>query len=456
MNDRPEPGVGSFFMISFGMLERLCLILKKRTVSITPARLSGWLRVMPSKSMSHRAAICAALAGKSAVKNVGLSDDVIATCRVLNLLGYSCYLNGTELFAAGRINNFNASASLRLADCGESGSTLRLLLPLALDGIPTRFTGRGRLLSRPMKPYLDLFGARGVSVCHTPEYIDVCGQLSAGLYSLPGDVSSQFISGLMFALPRLDGDSIIELTSPLESRSYVELTLRALAAFGVEITSTMCHGRECYEIPGRQIFKSARVSVEGDYSHAAFWLVAGAIGGGISLSGLDMDSAQGDAAIIDILRKMNTDIEWHDGELRVYPSRLRGAEINISQTPDIFPILSVAACAAEGETILTGGGRLRVKESDRLSAMAEELSKLGAEVRETRDSLYVRGGGKLRGGAVSAHADHRIAMSMAVAASVCEGKVEIDDADCVKKSAPDFWNEYASAGGGYEFECGVR
>lgn len=406
---------------------------------------------MPSKSVSHRAAICAALAGDSTVKNIGLSEDIIATCGVLNLLGYGCELNGDELRSVGRTKT---GGQRRLADCGESGSTLRLLLPLALDGIPTRFIGRGRLLSRPMKPYQELFSARGVSFDQTPEYIDVSGDLTAGHYLLPGDVSSQFVSGLMLALPRLDGNSVIELTSPLESVSYVELTLRSLAMFGVEVVMGKRAGREYYEIHGGQTFKPARTTVEGDYSHAAFWLVAGVTGGDISLSGLDPESVQGDAAIIDILKKMNADIEWRGGELQARPSCLRGAEINISQTPDIFPILSVAACAAKGSTVLTGGARLRVKESDRLAAVAGELAALGAVVREVGDSLCVEGGDRLHGGAVSASADHRIAMSMAVAASLCEGEVVIDDADCVKKSAPDFWTEYAAVGGRYKFESG--
>lgn len=288
---------------------------------------------------------------------------------------------------------------------------------------------------------------------HTPKYIDVRGKLESGVFTLRGDVSSQFVSGLMLALPRLAGDSLIELSSPLESRSYVLLTMQALSAFGVKITKTEKDGLEAYEIPGGQTFCPARVKAEGDYSHAAFWLVAGALGGGAKLLGLDKNSSQGDAAIVGILRRMNADIEWEGGELTVRPSKLKGTDVDISQTPDIFPVLAVAACAAEGGTRLFGGARLRVKESDRLAAMATELAKLGANVSETADTLCIRGG-RLRGGDVSAHADHRIAMSLAVAASICDGQVRIDDAGCVRKSAPDFWLEYASAGGKYKLEGG--
>lgn len=419
----------------------------KKSVLITPASLSGTLKIMPSKSVSHRAAICAALAGGSVVDNIGLSEDIHATVGALAALGFGCELDGSSLRSGGKAEPAKATE----IDCGESGSTLRLLLPLALDGGPARFTGRGRLLERPMAPYAEMFQKRGIYMEHTPKYIDVRGKLESGVFSLRGDVSSQFVSGLMFALPRLAGDSLIELSSPLESRSYALLTIQALATFGVKISETRRDGLEAYEIPGGQAFRPAHVRVEGDYSHAAFWLVAGALGGGARLQGLDKNSFQGDAAIIDILKKMNADIEWEGGELTVRPSRLEGADVDISQTPDIFPILAVAACAAEGETRLYGGARLRVKESDRLSAMATELAKLGANVSEGGDTLRVRGG-RLRGGGVSAHADHRIAMSLAVAASICEDSVRIDDAGCVRKSAPDFWLEYASAGGKYQLE----
>lgn len=427
----------------------------KRAAVITPFPLAGRAAIMPSKSISHRLAVCAALAGNSTVSNIGLSDDIFMTRGALASLGFSCELVGPELCAGSAARK---AAARRFVECGESGSTLRLLLPLALDGTSTRFTGKGRLLARPIEPYAEMFRGRGATFRHTREYIEVRGRLTPGVYSLRGDVSSQFVSGLMLALPRLDGDSLIELTTPLESGSYVDLTVNALECFGVEVVGSENGGLLRFEVPGGQTFRPGRASVEGDYSHAAFWLVAGAVGGGFSLSGLRAESAQGDAAVIEILRRMNADIGWRGGELSVNASRLRGTEIDIAQTPDIFPVLSVAACVAEGETVFRGGRRLRMKESDRLAAMASELAKLGAAVRETEDALYVSGapGGKLRGGRVSAHADHRIAMSLAVAASVCGSEVRIDDADCVKKSAPDFWREYAAAGGKYNIESEAR
>ena len=415
--------------------------------------MSGDIGIMPSKSVSHRAAVCAALAGEGEVRGIGRSLDIQATCGALNSLGFRCEFSGSLLRAAGARRT---PAQSRVVECGESGSTLRLLLPLALDGVPTKFTGKGRLMERPMKPYEDMFTGLGIEFEHTPGGIKVLGKLESGVFFLPGDVSSQFISGLLFALPRLNGPSSVILTSPLESRSYVVLTIRTLAAFGIEIRGVVKNGRECFEIPGGQAYRPSRVSVEGDYSHAAFWSVAGAMGGGALLRGLDKNSAQGDAAIIDILRKMNADIEWQGGELCVRPSRLRGAKIDISQTPDIFPALAVAAAAAEGDTELCGGSRLRIKESDRLSAMARELAALGADVRESADALYVKGRGRLSGGSVSAHADHRIAMSLAVAASVCEKAVIIDDAECVRKSAPDFWQEYSGMGGVFRLSDEVR
>lgn len=202
-------------------------------------------------------------------------------------------------------------------------------------------------------------------------------------------------------------------------------------------------------IPGNQRFSPAAVSVEGDFSHAAFWLAAGTLGGGAALSGLKKESKQGDAKIAELLRRMGATVEWSGDKLHAAPSKLRGTEIDVSQTPDLFPILAVLAACAEGETRLINAARLRIKESDRLAAMAAELSALGAEVKEGTDSLTVAGGGGLRGGAASAHNDHRIAMSLAVAASACGGELTIDDANCVKKSAPGFWNEYRAMGGSF-------
>lgn len=416
----------------------------KKGITITPKPLAGTIKIMPSKSMSHRMAICAALAGGSQVRSLGLSEDITATCRVLRGLGCEMELTGDTLTTGPKKEPPREAEPL---DCGESGSTLRFIIPLALDGKRRRFTGQGRLMSRPQAEYERIFTERGIDFIRSDDYIEVCGRLRPGVFEVRGDVSSQFISGLLFALPALDGDSRIVVTTPPESRGYIELTLSALA--GVGIKAAWDDGGRALNVPGRQRFAPAAVTVEGDFSHAAFWLAAGAVGGGAELTGLKKDSLQGDAMIVELARRMGAAVEWRGEKLCVARSKLRGAEIDVSQTPDLFPALSVLAACAEGETRLTGAARLRIKESDRLAAMAAELAALGAEVREGEDSLTITGGGKLRGGAVSAHNDHRVAMSLAVAASACVGETTIDDAECVKKSAPDFWKEYRAMGGSF-------
>lgn len=420
--------------------------MKNVSVTITPRPLSGEIKIMPSKSMSHRLAICAALAGDSRVRSLGLSEDIMATCRALRGLGCQMELNSDMLATRSKKSVSNDTAPL---DCGESGSTLRFLIPLALDGRRRRFTGRGRLLNRPQEEYARLFAEREIEFIQKEDYIELCGRLRPGLFKIRGDVSSQFISGLLFALPTLGGDSRIEITTRLESRSYIDLTLAALAEFGVMAEWEEDERGCALNIPGNQRFSPAAVSVEGDFSHAAFWLAAGTLGGGAALSGLKKESKQGDAKIAELLRRMGATVEWSGDKLHAAPSKLRGTEIDVSQTPDLFPILAVLAACAEGETRLINAARLRIKESDRLAAMAAELAALGAEVKEGTDSLTVAGGGGLRGGAASAHNDHRIAMSLAVAASACGGELTIDDANCVKKSAPGFWNEYRAMGGSF-------
>jgi 3-phosphoshikimate 1-carboxyvinyltransferase len=416
---------------------------------------------MPSKSMSHRALVCAALAkGESLVAPLVPSGDVTATLACLCGMGliqtqgleplpgesglYCCRLRGGLA---------PAPEGTRIAPCGESGSTLRFLMPLALDGHgPVRFEGSARLLERPLDPYRQLFAeqGRGQSGNHGIEWISqrgaitLQGQLHTGSFGLPGDVSSQFISGLLFALPRLPGDSVVCLTGPVESRGYIELTLSALAQAGVEGFWT---DERTLRVPGGQTPRAGAFAVEGDWSHAAFYLVAGLVGGPLRLTGLHRESLQGDRAVVEILRGMGGKIAWEDGGCTAQPSTLRGGSIDASQVPDLVPALAVAACAAHGRTVIHGAARLRIKESDRLAALCAELSALGAKISEQADGLVIDGHGALPGGGVGSHNDHRIAMALAVAAALCEGPVELTGGESVAKSAPAFWEEYALLGG---------
>ena len=428
------------------------------TYKISPHSIHGSVLVPSSKSMGHRMCICAGLAGNNCVvDNIAISKDIEATNRCLEGLGVD--VSSVPSLHKGRTafqyswNHIFPSGPVT-ADCGESGSTLRFFIPLgALCKVPFTFEGQGKLVSRPLQPYYDIFNKQKLRY-RTAENgqlpLTVAGRLKPGDYVLPGDVSSQFISGLLFALPLLDGDSTLKILPPLESASYIELTLDSLRVFGIEILKTdSLH----YKIPGNQQYKTpeARVQVEGDWSQAAFWLVAGAIGSreGLCCHGLSGTSLQGDKAVLGILQSMGVSISAKGDAFTVMPSRLHGCEIDAADCPDLVPVLSVAAALAEGTTHIVNAGRLRIKECDRLAAMHSGLVKLGADITEEPEGLIIKGKPEgLTGGAVvDAWNDHRIAMSMAVAALACKEPVTLTGGESVSKSYPEFWNDYASVGG---------
>lgn len=423
--------------------------------TVSPGSLSGSVRVIPSKSASHRSVMLAAMAkGTSQVEPLQFSRDIEATLACAKALGLIADAQLADHTLPGFISASIQSAEsaeaqlLRTLDCGESGSTLRFFIPLALDGRgPVRFIGHGRLMQRPLDVYEQLFTPMGVRWELEGDALTVEGKLQSGEYALRGDVSSQFITGLLLALPRLDGDSVIRITTKLESRAYVELTRRIQQSFGVV---SRWEDEQTLVVPGNQQSVSpGTVSVEGDWSHAAFYLVAGAIGnrGPVTLTGLDMESTQGDRAIVDILKKMGADIRVNNDALTVHPSRLHGESIDVMQTPDLVPVLAVAMAAAEGESRITGAARLRIKESDRLAAMHKALSACGCDVTELPDGLVICGGKALHGAAIDGCNDHRIVMAMAVASAIADGELIISDAQAVAKSAPAFWEEFESLGG---------
>ena len=403
-------------------------------VTITPGLLSGAITPPPSKSQAHRVLIAAALAeGVSMLKNVALSQDIEATLRCLEALGASFRWEGDTLAVTGLAGKPASGGELPLLDCGESGSTLRFLIPiaLALRG-GGRFTGRGRLMERPQGPYFDLFREKGISFEQKDGVLTVSGRLEPGTFSLPGNVSSQFITGLLYALPLLSGESEILLTTPLESRGYVDMTLDALERFGVRVEWGDC-GR--FSIPGGQTFQARDLAVEADWSNAAFWYAAIGLGSQLELDGLNAFSSQGDMRIVPYYLKM----------------RGKGpVELDVSQCPDLVPALAAqAALRGEGLTTrLVNAARLRMKESDRLATVTEVLNALGADVEEHDDHLVIRGKDALPGGVtVSGHNDHRIAMMAAVAATGCGAPVTITGAECVRKSYPNFWDDYEALGG---------
>jgi len=444
-------------------------------IKIFPRKLKGTVKIPASKSIAHRAIICVSLgAGAGKLYDLTTSDDINATIAAMEALGaiLGQETDGLQVIGMrrgddgarwaekfglqtwrlhGQGNKGGRNNPLLTIDCAESGSTLRFLVPITLvrkGG--ARFTGRGRLGQRPMEPYFRIFERQGISFSQSPGPeldLTVKGELQPGEFFLPGDVSSQFISGLLFALPLLKGNSTIHITTPLESKAYINMTIKVMRDFGVEVFSD---GGSTFKVEGRQRYQSRDYLIEGDYSQAAFFLAAGALGAEVEVTGLQADSLQGDKEILNIIRKMGGQIRQGDEGLAARPGEdgLKAAIIDASQCPDLVPVLSVMAALSRGTTEIIRAERLRLKESDRLQAMATELNKLGARVTERPDGLIIEGVEQLKGGVeLSSHNDHRIAMSLAVAAVCCREPVVIDGSECVQKSYPHFWQDYQLLGG---------
>ena len=431
-----------------------------KKVEIIPRKLGGTITIPPSKSVSHRAVMCAALAeGESRITNILLSDDITATCEAMAALGASIDYNkqndGTYILIIRGTSEMNAKNIT--VDCIESGSTLRFIVPLmALHADNACVTGRARLVKRPMGPYYKIFDEQNINYTKEIEGQELplhfSGELNSGTYCLDGSISSQFITGLLFALPLLEGDSEIVITTPLESKPYIDITLDVMKQFGIAIKHD---NYERFWIKGGQKYKASDYRVEGDFSQGAFWLVGGILGKGILCEDLSPQSCQGDNAIVEIIRAMKGDVQQKENAYYAKPSVTEGTVIDVSQCPDLVPILTVLAAASSGRTDIIGAARLRFKESDRLAAMNDVLSTMGARIEEHPDSLTIHGTGTLSGGTVSSHNDHRIAMAAAIASFICQEKVTITDSECVKKSYPDFWQDFKKMGGDIlEFDMG--
>lgn len=412
-------------------------------VTISPGRLRGTIRMIESKSHVHRLLIAAAL-GKSNI-HIGCiesSADIDATVRCLNALGADIMKTETEY----HVNPITLSDTLSFLDCGESGSTLRFLLPVIGSlGKNAEIKLFGRLSERPLSPLWEELIAHGMCLSKPQSDIIRCsGQLSPGTYTIPGNISSQFISGLLFALPFLQGDSVINVTGKLESKSYINMTLDALSSFGIQIKT---EGQKFF-ISGNQCARSSDIVAEGDWSNAAFWLSAGALNTRVSCTGLNPFSLQGDRAIVDLLKQFGAIVDIKNSTVSAENAPLTGITIDAEQIPDLVPILAVCATAAIGKTEIIHAERLRIKESDRLATVSTMLHALGADIHETKDGLTINGGRPLIGGVtVSSCNDHRIAMSAAIAATVCEKPVTITNAQAVNKSYPKFWEHFEDLGG---------
>ncbi len=407
--------------------------------------LSGEIPAIASKSYAHRLLMAAALADRpTTVRCATVSDDILATARVLTAMGASVERTDAG-FVVEPISTCPVGPTL---DCGESGTTERFILPIACAlGLDAAVTGSGRLPERPLSPLYEELQAHGIDLSPQGVFpLHARGRLPAGDYSLAADVSSQFIGGLLFALSVVPGKSTLTLTGRIESAPYIDMTLDVLALFGASITRTS-EGRR-FEIEGRtRLASPGAAAVEGDWSNAAFWLCAGALGRGVTLTGLRADSRQGDRAVADILKAFGADVSLTENAVTVRPGTLNGMTVDAAQIPDLVPVLAVVAAFARGETRFVNAGRLRIKESDRLKTTRELLERLGADVDELPDGLVVRGRGTLAGGECEGANDHRIVMSAAVAGARTQHPVVIRGAQAVRKSYPGFFDDFARLGG---------
>lgn len=401
-------------------------------LQITPKKLSGAVTPPPSKSQAHRLLIAAALAeGESTLHNIARSQDIEATLRCITALGGSWTETSPGTLTVTGIGGRRFSGGeLPRLDCGESGSTLRFFIPIALavagSGI---FTGHGRLMERPQGPYFQLFDKKGIFYEQKDGVLTVRGALTPGEYVLPGNVSSQFFTGLLFALPLLDGVSAVVSSTEIESQAYITMTLEAMRQAGVPVAERP--GLRSFEVL-HAAYHPFAATVEADWSQAAFWYAANFLDSRVEIRDLNPDSGQGD--------KVVSEFYWQ-------LARPGDAEIDVSGCPDLLPPLAVMAAVRSGTTRFVNAARLRIKESDRLSTITAAMTALGAEVHEEPDRLIIVGKPSLPGGTVDCANDHRIAMMAAIAATGCTGPVTVLGAECVQKSYPDFWEVYKTLGG---------
>jgi 3-phosphoshikimate 1-carboxyvinyltransferase len=422
---------------------------KKMRKAIIQGRLKGTVYIPSSKSVAHRILICAALSDlPSKIRCTGYGKDVLATADCLNQLGAGIEIVD-DIINVSPVKKINKDTRCIL-NCGESGSTLRFLLPIAaaLDA-SSEFRGEGRLPQRPLSPLYEQMVAHGVSMSPNGSLPLTCdGKLKGGRYTLGGNVSSQFVSGLLMALPLADEDSEIIITGQRESTPYIDITIDVMKKFGVDIV-TVENG---YQINGGCQYRTpGDLAVEGDWSGAAFWIVAGCIGKEpIRCQGISYEhSVQGDRAVVDVLRAMGADIRCENDSVTAMPSQLHGIDTDCKDIPDLVPALAIAAAMAEGNTVFYGIERLRLKESDRVATVCDILRSFNIECSSTEGSLTVIGGGKPKPAIIDPANDHRIAMAAAIMASVTEGESVITDTSCTEKSYPQFFRSFMDLGGNY-------
>ena len=420
------------------------------TIKQAPGGIGGTITAPPSKSMAHRAVLCSALAeGASHIENLEFSKDISATLSAAGQLCAKVRTGADRAVVEGLGSFLPVSAPV---DCCESGSTLRFLIPIAsLTGQKVTFVGRGRLMERPQTVYEKLYQEQSLRFEQSSAGLAVEGTLKSSEYELAGNVSSQFISGLLFALPLLDGDSTLHLIPPVESRSYIDMTRAVQAAFGV--TSRWLDGNTL-ALPGRQHYHPCDHAVEGDYSQAAFPAVLGAVCGGVTITGLRPDTLQGDAVILDILRRCGAQFTREGDTVTFAKAPLHGVDIDLADCPDLGPVLMVLGLLCEGTTVIRNAERLRLKESDRIAAMEAELRACGGVLESEGGTITIHGcAGKLHTPAAPLHGhnDHRVVMSLTVLALAAGLPLSIDDAEAVQKSWPHFFEAIKPLGAEVEY-----
>ncbi|MDO4280762.1 MAG: 3-phosphoshikimate 1-carboxyvinyltransferase [Peptococcaceae bacterium] len=413
-------------------------------MKLSPARLSGTVAAIPSKSAAHRLFIAASLADRASSWTLPSSSvDIDTTLACMAALGADVQRDGARV----GITPIRTAASQATIDCQESGSTLRFLLPVAAAlGGRYDFLGRGRLPERPIADFLEVIEGLGARTTAHKLPLSIAGPLHGGTAALPGHVSSQYLTGLLLAAPLLDGALDIQLTTPLQSRPYIDLTLDVLRQFGIDVTTSDDHfhvdANARYQLPDRAL------AIEGDWSNACFFLAAGAISAPVTVTGLRLDSCQGDKAVLDILRRFGAEVRITAGGITVAPGDLTAQEISMKEIPDALPILAVVAAQAQGTTVFTDIERLRLKESDRIATTSALLEAMGVHTESDTSTMRVTGAPTLCGGAtVDSAGDHRIAMAAAIAALNADAPITLTGAAAVSKSYPHFFEDYASLGG---------
>lgn len=415
-------------------------------VTLFPSDVRGVVTVPPSKSLSHRALICASLAnGKSTINNVLLSEDIKATMASLKTIGAKFDVQGDKIIVTGikRLKYNNEPV-----DCNESGSTIRFLIPIfSLTNKEVLFTGKESLINRPFDIYKKIFQEDGNSFVKSDNTITVNGPVKARDYYIDGNVSSQFFSGLMFALPLLKEDSNLYYNGTLESKGYIDLTIEMLDRYGIDIQETI----NGYFIPGNQEYKTSDYYVEGDFSQSAFPLVAGVLNGVIKVNNLSHDSKQGDKEIIDIIKRMKGKVIYTENGFTTEQSETKGTTIDISNCPDLAPIVALLGALSQGTTTIKNIARLRLKESDRVVSTVKTLQQLGADISVVNEEIIIKGKHSLKGGVtLDSYNDHRIAMMIAIAALKCEQEIALLRPLAVNKSYPHFFDDYKEIGGKFQ------